>query len=231
MKNKFLMCLISVATLSTLVLGCVTLPTAPIDLQLPVAPIDIPSTVSQPTEEILLLENYDWEDSDDNPGYSYIMPAATIRGKVVMVNETSFVYDLLWHDGREVWYGPIKSSFPTGSCVTIKTVDGKSYSTNTGSVTTTPPYVPPQIGVTIEKLHYHGRHNGDRPTWYGADVMVNYPRTLTVTIPNCVTRTITHDGNRYDRNSLIVKQSDVSGRGLAVIYSSSCKSTTATISY
>lgn len=88
----------------------------------------------------------------------------------------------------------------------------------------------PTNNVT-ESLKYWGRHNGDRPTWYGNKTMNAYPSGLHIIIEGCLDRKIKHNGNRYDNGGLIVKQSDVPGRGLAVVYAASCKSKVAKISW
>jgi hypothetical protein len=86
--------------------------------------------------------------------------------------------------------------------------------------------------IQTESGTYHGRHNGDRPTWYFAKDFAQYPTPLMVDIPGCVeNKLIEHDGVRYDTDGLILKQSDVAGRHMAIVAPSSCQSETATIAY
>jgi len=88
-----------------------------------------------------------------------------------------------------------------------------------------------EVGDIVETLSYHGRHNGDRPTWYGSKKLTEYPLTLKVSIDGCVDRVITHNGFRYESDGMILKNSDVAGRGLALVYQSDCKSKVATLTY
>jgi hypothetical protein len=91
---------------------------------------------------------------------------------------------------------------------------------------------PPVAANKTESGRYHGRHNGDRPTWYFSKNFNQYPSPITVNIPGCLAnKSITHNGVRYESGGLILKQSDVSGRGMAMVMSSSCQSETATIAY
>lgn len=86
--------------------------------------------------------------------------------------------------------------------------------------------------VITEALKYHGRFNGDRATFYAANRMKDYPASFTVTILGCGTIPVNkNNGDRAEYNGYIIKQSDVSGRGMAVVAPASCKSTDATIRY
>ncbi len=87
-------------------------------------------------------------------------------------------------------------------------------------------------GSSTEKGLYWGRHNGDRPTWYYSKSMSRYPNQFTVVIDGCSTVTVTsNNGSRWTGGGIIVKQSDVSGRGMAVIGSAGCSSRTSHINY
>lgn len=86
-------------------------------------------------------------------------------------------------------------------------------------------------GIT-EYGNYVGRTNGDRPTWYFSKTMSRYPTTFELNIPGCATGvTVTNNGTRWESGSYLAKQSDVTGRGLAVLAPSSCSSSTAYIVY
>lgn len=87
-------------------------------------------------------------------------------------------------------------------------------------------------GNVREDGSYHGRHNGDRPTWYFSKNMSDYPQTFTVVIEGCSETTVTdNNGERYEEGWVVVKQSDVSGRGMAVVGSPSCGSRSCYIMY
>lgn len=86
-------------------------------------------------------------------------------------------------------------------------------------------------GIT-EYGTYHGRTNGDRPTWYFTKDMDDYPSEFELNVPDCSTGiTVTNNGTRWESGGYLAKQSDVSGRGLAVLAPSSCDSETAYIVY
>ncbi|MCL7488540.1 MAG: hypothetical protein M8357_10255 [Desulfobulbaceae bacterium] len=63
---------------------------------------------------------------------------------------------------------------------------------------------------------WYGTHNGDRPTFYFKHYMKDYPRTFTAVLVNCEKVTVINDGHRFESSKLILKQSDVAGRGMAL---------------
>lgn len=101
----------------------------------------------------------------------------------------------------------------------------------TETVATPAATTPVTTGTTTEQCKYAGRFNGDRPTFYCSKKMASYPAKLTIDIPGCITKTISNNGTRYESGGLIVKQSEVSGRGMAIVMASSCKSTSASVRY
>jgi len=89
------------------------------------------------------------------------------------------------------------------------------------------PFMPISIPAEKEQGKYHGRHNGDRPMWYFSRPMKDYPQKFSVVIDGCYNVTVDgHDGNRFVVGSTIIKQSDVKGRGMAVVTGANCRSTT-----
>ncbi len=88
---------------------------------------------------------------------------------------------------------------------------------------------PAITSFNTEEGRYAGRHNGDRPTWYFNRPMRNYPQQFILVVDGCVKIRVVNNGIRFVSDSTIIKQSDVSGRGMAVITSSSCHSKTARI--
>lgn len=83
------------------------------------------------------------------------------------------------------------------------------------------PIIPPNKEVG----YYRGRTNGNRPTWYFNKKMGDYPSQFTVVIKgaNCKTITVQNNGERYEKElPYLVKQSDVKGRGMAVLASADC---------
>ena len=86
--------------------------------------------------------------------------------------------------------------------------------------------------ATKEQGNYHGRTNGNRPTWYFSKNMNEYPKEFFFTVQGCGGLNIVNNGIRYDpHNGWLVKQSDVAGRGMSALAESSCKSTEAFISW
>lgn len=94
---------------------------------------------------------------------------------------------------------------------------------------------PPELkdsAMVTEPLRYHGRHNGDRATWYGSKNLSAYPQTFIIEVPGCTKFSInSHDGNRIEHEGYVVKQSGVDGRGMAIVAPQSCQSQEAAISY
>jgi len=81
------------------------------------------------------------------------------------------------------------------------------------------------LDTSKEIGRYHGRHNGDRPMWYFNLPMKDYPQQFLVVIAGCVTIPVmSHNGIRLVHGSTIIKQSDVQGRGMAIITGANCRS-------
>lgn len=80
-----------------------------------------------------------------------------------------------------------------------------------------------EIGSTVENAMYRGLTNGDRPTWYFSKTMASYPKVFKVVAEGCTSEVVTNNGTRYEGdNGLIVKQSDVAGRGMAMLVKKGC---------
>lgn len=87
-------------------------------------------------------------------------------------------------------------------------------------------------GANTDKGRYVGRTNGGRPTWYFPRNMRDYPQQFTLVIDGCTTVEVTNNnGHRYVSGSTIIKQSDVPGRGMAVLTSAGCGSRTSHVNY
>jgi len=85
---------------------------------------------------------------------------------------------------------------------------------------------------TVEKADYHGRYNGDRATWYLSKKMSSYPKDFTVVVSACKTFEVKdNNGTRFEYGGYIIKQSDVAGRGMAIVAPASCKSTEAYVKF
>ncbi len=82
-----------------------------------------------------------------------------------------------------------------------------------------------------EHARYHGRHNGDRPTWYFSKDMRDYPKQFTIVVEGCSETLVTYNNGTRFVKEVIVKQSDVSSRGMAIVAPASCKSTACYIRY
>lgn len=122
---------------------------------------------------------------------------------------------------------PSFSSPPSGGGATTPTTTS---TTTTGKNETIEQPVTSPAGKA-ETCRYAGRFNGDRPTWYCSKDMADYPASFVVDISGCFTKTVKNNGHRYQDSQLVAKQSDVSGRGLALVAVASCTSTTASVRY
>ena len=110
----------------------------------------------------------------------------------------------------------------------VASATGASSTTTTQTSTTAVPEATKQK----ESGKYHGRYNGDKPTWYFGKKMSGYPSTIYITVSGCVNNVkVSNNGKRWTGSGLIVKQSEVSGRGMAVLAPSSCKSKSAYVEY
>lgn len=94
------------------------------------------------------------------------------------------------------------------------------------------PEIVPPVGNTKENLDYHGRHNGDRATWYALKNMREYPAVFILNVDGCQEDLkVTNNGTRWEEGGYIAKQSDVEGRGMAIVAPSSCLSEKASIEF
>lgn len=89
------------------------------------------------------------------------------------------------------------------------------------------PIIEPQPIILRNKEigDYRGRTNGNRPTWYFNKKMGDYPAQFTVVIKGakCDDLAVQNNGERYEKDlPYLVKQSDVPGRGMAVLASADC---------
>jgi len=190
---------------------------------------DPPPVIEKPEK---LLTEYLWEDSDELvPGKAILMPHASFTGQV----ERASVFDeaLTFHSvysGREVWYAKNNIAYYGKANLTVETHD-----TIYRTIIKNEPVEPPAVGTTVELLNYHKRTNGSRQTWYGSMDMNQYPSPMRLQIDGCTDITFEHNGNRYCSENCysgsLVKQSDVSGRGIAVLQESSCNSKIARLIY
>jgi len=191
--------------------------------------VPIPPVIITPTAEkpVKYLTDYKWEDSNEVvPGKAILLPPKSLTGSILRtsVNDEEMKFHSVWRSGVEIWYATHNIAHYGKASLEVETTE-TIYRTKSDD--------PPPASAR-EELIYWGRHNGDRPTWYGNPItkrMDKYPSVLRVIVPGCLDTTITHDGRRKVEGGLIVKQSDVPGRGLAVIYSSSCKSKKAYLDY
>jgi len=107
-----------------------------------------------------------------------------------------------------------------------------AHAVTSGTPVATADATPTDATSGTEQGLYWGRHNGNRPTWYYSKAMARYPQQFTVVIEGCATVDVTsNNGRRFVSGSTIVKQSDVPGRGMAVIGSAGCYSRKSHINY
>ncbi len=76
-----------------------------------------------------------------------------------------------------------------------------------------------------QRARYHGLTNGGRPTFYFDRNMGTYPARFTVTVVGCATVEVpNNNGHRHEGGGLVIKQSEVAGRGMAVVATAACRS-------
>lgn len=120
----------------------------------------------------------------------------------------------------------------TSPVVEFGALPAHAVTSGTPVAATEPAPEPAAVGDSRDEGLYWGRHNGNRPTWYFPKSMGSYPQQFTMVIDGCATVNVTNNnGSRFVEGSTIVKQSDVPGRGLAVVGSAGCYSRTAYILY
>lgn len=113
----------------------------------------------------------------------------------------------------------------TSPVVEFGALPAHAVTSGTTATTAEAPATEPTTGT--ETGLYWGRHNGNRPTWYFSKPMRDYPDSFTIEVVGCATvNVVNNNGTRFVEGSTIVKQSDVVGRGMAVVASAGCYSKT-----
>lgn len=82
-----------------------------------------------------------------------------------------------------------------------------------------------------EVADYFGLTNGGRPTFYFSQVMSAYPAQFQVVVVGCASVTVINNNSRFEGGGLVIKQSEVSGRGMGVIALASCQSSRCYLQY
>lgn len=95
---------------------------------------------------------------------------------------------------------------------------------------------PDVSGDALQELDYWGRYNGDRPLWYAWRPMADFGDSFLVEVEGCGSILVEdNNGVRFENEEeypqWVVKESDVSGRGMAVHAPSNCQSKKATVLY
>lgn len=183
-----------------------------------------PNDTDQPTPDPVTkpLTDYDYSASDaaGHEGEWYLLLHSSLTGNVsrtgVSVGGVSYRFDRIYKGG-ELYYGKTATG-------TIKVVckDGTTYVDE---------YEKAQAGNKTLKLRYHGRYNGDRPTWYSDPPTKSFAAKVRVIVAGCSDFEADYNGHRWEGGGWIIKESDVAGRGLTVVGPSSCKSTVARLEY
>jgi hypothetical protein len=160
-------------------------------------------TPSKP-EKTIIPKGYLYEasNSPDHVGEWYVMPPAKLKRKIksITVGSESYRYVRDWQ-GSELWYG--KPS--TGQMVVVMRNNDVI---EPDDLTTS----------TKEMGDYIGKTNGGMPTFYFSRNMSQYPEKLFLTVKNVLPRTeIQNNGVRWDNGNVVLKQSEVSGRGMGLV--------------
>ena len=168
-------------------------------------------------------------DTGETAGKAVLIPPMTLAGSIdaVTVDGESFVYDRIWR-GREVWAGKKQAS--EYKEISLKGKDGATYTATIEAQEATEQ--PAGDNTTTEACIYHGRYNGDRATFYCQKDMDEYPSTFQVEIPDYKTVTVANNnGHRATPGGFVIKQSEVSGRHLAITVPKSYKGKECNIKY
>lgn len=167
--------------------------------------------------EFTLRDNqYGVSSEPDHLGEYYFIPQTVFIGKIesVVVGETHYRKFTL-PKYPEIYYGP-----PTTGNIVITLKDSNRYRSTTA--------VGPNTVTDKVFGAFRGPTNGDRMTWYWPKKMSSYPPQFYITVEGCPTiqrLLVINNGQRYEKNGHIIKQSDVPGRGLALVANQSCRGT------
>lgn len=146
-------------------------------------------------------------DMPAHAGEYYFLAPKSLTGNInsIFVGNIFYKYERIYTTGQELWYG----KHDVGD-VLIETKDGKKYSTavqgDTGST-----------GKLIMDVPYFAVTNGTRPTWYAFKPMASFPSKFRLVVQGHIDVIVSNNGTRWEGNGWIVKQSDVVGRGMAVV--------------
>ncbi len=177
-------------------------------------------------EKVNALTDYLYEasDSPQHLGEYYVMPPGFMKGKIktIMVGVKPYRFVMSFNTS-ELWYGK-----PSSGVIVITLSDGSVYRSDK-----IPGPIPPPLTGNIEHGDWFGRHNNDRGTWYFNKLMNQYPSQFYLTVPGCLDkRLVENNGHRWElggQQGYVIKQSEVSGRGMALIVPRTCRSTEAFI--
>jgi len=75
----------------------------------------------------------------------------------------------------------------------------------------------PETFAQSQVCDYFEITNGNRPTWYCYKPMASYGKRIRVVVAGHLDATFDNDGTRWEGNGWVVKESEVAGRGLAIV--------------
>ena len=160
------------------------------------------------------IGHFDFGASDSKPGFMYFL----VEGKhsSLTIGGQSYLFEQIYHDGRELWYGKGQGD------IQLIADDGTIYA---GSTVNDDGEADPDDGTYT--LTFKGLSNGSRPTYYTYNsnhLIIGQEVTFEVgTISRSFTVKKRNNGSiGFDwSDGTVVKNSEVSGRGVAVLIPSS----------
>ncbi len=103
----------------------------------------------------------------------------------------------------------------TTTTTTTDTAAAKTTTASSDTASTTAASTTTSSGTVYAT--YFGKTNGGLPTWYFGGNMSDYPTTFTLTIDGCGSSSVSNNGHRWTGLGCVLKQSEVSGRGMGLI--------------
>lgn len=166
------------------------------------------SKISKP--KILTGYNYGKSDAPGKIGQCYLIIEGSWTISSVFVGDTPYNFERVYGTGK-LYYGP-----PANGKITVTLSNGEVFVNPeaVGVIDSTP------SGTKIP-LKYHSRTNGNKPTYYTHKGKLEAGQTVAFRIgpiaKTVITKTRSNGSIGWDNGDLIIKNSAVRGRGIAVL--------------
>lgn len=177
---------------------------------IPPCPISTPEAPEVPKQKTLTGYNYGKSDAPGKAGQYYLIIEGSWTISSVLVGDTPYSYERIYGKG-ELYYGP-----PANGKITVTLNNGEVFVSEDEVGSSEPVQASTKI-----PLHYHKRTNGNRPTYYTYQGSLKVGQVVSFRI-GPINKTVViktrHNGSiGWDNGDLVIKNSDVNGRGVAVL--------------